>query len=358
LGEAVLIFPAGAPEGLVYRDRAKALGLRVVGASSVDGDPAQAAYEDWETLPHVDDPAFDEALAAVVRRHEIAAVHAPHQAVWKRLSERLGRIAPGARLSGGAPLQDERAYRDLRERVEAVRTPPFWPARPGRKPLTPTERAGFARLADTVPGGCGEAKMLAVMEALRYAPGGDIVEIGSWSGRTASLFVLLAHHWDLGPVLCVDSWEAQAGLGGRRAAPSLDERETAEALRVFEINLAPLARGKLNYLRAASPDAAARYRPGLRVTTPAFGSTDYAGEIALLIVAGAAAAPVGPRDCALWTPRVAPGGWIIFSDYEWVLGDGPKRVADAFCAREGGRVAATFQAGTALFVQMKACARS
>ena len=71
MGEAVLVFPAGMPEGLAFRDRAKAAGLRVVGASSVDHDPAEQAYETWEHLPYVNDPDFDDAFATVVRRHGV-----------------------------------------------------------------------------------------------------------------------------------------------------------------------------------------------------------------------------------------------------------------------------------------------
>src|SRR5476651_876243 len=127
MGEAVLVFPAGMPEGLAFRDRAKAAGLRVVGASSLDRDPAEGGYEAWEHLPYVNDPGFDDALAEVVKRHAVSAVHAPHYIVWKHLAERLGEIAPGARLSGGSKPQDnERAYRDLRERLSVMRSPCFW----------------------------------------------------------------------------------------------------------------------------------------------------------------------------------------------------------------------------------------
>ena len=77
MGEAVLVFPAGMPEGLAFRDRAKAMGLRVVGASSLERDPAESGYEAWEHLPYVNDPGFDEALAEVVKRHGVSAIGTP-----------------------------------------------------------------------------------------------------------------------------------------------------------------------------------------------------------------------------------------------------------------------------------------
>lgn len=355
MGEAVLVFPAGMPEGLAYRERAEAMGLKVIGASSLERDPAQDAYEAWERLPYVNDPGFDEALAEVVRRHGVSAIHTPHFVVWRHLADHLAQIAPGAELSGADKPQDsERAYRALRERVAAARAPAFWPAMPPKPPLSLVERAGLVRLVDTIPGMCGEAKMHAIIEALRHAPAGDIVEIGSWWGRSAALLVLLARRYEIGPVLCVDPWGAGEMMQGDALLDATSvELDTEEALRMFEINLAPLAEGRLNYLRARADAAASSYRPGLVVRTAAFGETTYEGAISVLHIDGNHLEAEVDRDCALWSPHVAPGGWIVFDDYEWAFGDGPRKVADAFVAANGGKIAAVFQGGPALFVQLK-----
>ena len=190
MGEAVLVFPAGMPEGLAFRDRAKSMGLRVVGASSLERDPAESVYEAWEHLPYINDPSFDEALAEVVRRHEVSSVHAPHYTVWKHLTERLGQIAPGATLSGGmSPQDNERAYRSLTDRVAAIKAPCFWPGAPGKPAMTAAERVGLVRLVESIPGQCNAEKAIAVAEAMRHAPKGDVVEIGCWWGRSAALLV-------------------------------------------------------------------------------------------------------------------------------------------------------------------------
>jgi len=357
MGEAVLVFPAGMPEGLAFRDRAKARGLRVVGASSLEHDPAEGTYEAWERLPYVNDPGFDDALAELVRRHGVSAIHTPHFVVWRHLSEHLAQIAPGAELSGAdKPEDSERAYRELRDRVAATRAPAFWPALPPKQPLSLVERAGLVRLASTIPGMCGEAKMVALMEAMRHAPNGDIVEIGSWWGKSAALLVLLGRRYEIGNVLCVDPWCADAMVQGDALLDSTSvDLDTEEALRMFEINLAPLAGGRLNYLRLRSEDAAPRYVPGLTVKSDAFGKTDYCGQVAMLHIDGNHARDEAEKDCALWTPHVAPGGWIIFDDYEWAFGEGPREVADAFVAGNAARIAAKFQAGPALFIQLKRC---
>jgi hypothetical protein len=357
VGEAVLVFPAGMPEGLAYRDRAKAAGLRVVGASSLVRDPAEGAYEAWEHLPYVNDPGFDAALAGLVKRHGVGVIYTPHFVVWRHLSEHLNEIAPGAELSGAdKPEDNERAYRRLRERVAAARAPAFWPATPPKPPLSLIERAGLVRLAETIPGMCGETKMHAIMEAMRHAPAGDVVEIGAWWGKSAAVFAWLARRYDVGHVLCVDPWCADAMTQGDALLDaSSADLDTEEALRMFEINLAPLAEGRLNYLRLTSEAAAAEYGPEVTVETSAFGRTRYRGQISVLHIDGNHAVAEVARDCALWTQHVVPGGWIIFDDYEWAFGDGPRQVADRFAQENAGRIAAAFQAGPALFLQLKRC---
>jgi hypothetical protein len=348
MGEAVLVFPAGTPEGLAFRDRARAMGLRVVGASSLDNDPAESGYEAWEHLPSVADPGFDAAFAEVVMRHEVSAVHAPHAIVWKHLAERLNDLAPGTTLThGAAPLDNTQSYRELRARVDGSPAPRFWPAGPPKPALSGLERAGLVRLVETIHGVCDEAKMLAAMEIMRHAPAGDVVEIGSWWGRSAGLLVWLARRYRIGKVLCVDPWRVADALPGGAG------EDAAEVLRIFETNLAPLALGDLNYLRATSAQAAQAYAPGLEVTTEAFGAVTYEGRIAVLHIDGDHAEAQVRCDVESWTPHVVPGGWIIFDDYDWAFGDGPRVVADDFVAQNEGRIAAHFKAGVSLFVQLK-----
>jgi hypothetical protein len=58
------------------------------------------------------------------------------------------------------------------------------------------------------------------------------------------------------------------------------------------------------------------------------------------------------RDVAAWMPCVRAGGWIVFDDYCWPFGDGPKTAADEFLTESHVRVANAFVAGGALFVQL------
>jgi hypothetical protein len=358
MNETVLIFPAAVPEALAFARQAAARGETVIGSSSLRHDPARADYEHWERLPFVHDEGFGEALVEVLRRRRVSAIFAPHDVIFRRLSERLSDVAPQVRLIARPTSSDrEDAYRRLRMRALAPPLP-IAACSPARPALSPLHRAGLLRLVDTIPGMTDDDKIAALIEVARHAPEGDIVEIGSWWGRSAALLLLLSQAHDIGPVLCVDPWSDDGLVQGvdlvDRASAAMDPEE---ALRIFEINLHPLARGDLNYLRLASVDAAARYRPGLDVRTEAFGRTRYGGEIALLHIDGNHTAESAAADVEAWTGFVRPGGWIVVDDYVWAFGDGPRRAGDAFLERAGGQVAAAFVTGTALFLQLAGRAR-
>jgi predicted O-methyltransferase YrrM len=357
--EAVLIFPAGLPDALDYQSRAQALGQRVVGASSLAFDQAKNNYADWATLPFVHEDGFDDALAETVRRHDIGAIYTSHFVIWKYLSERLEEIAPDTRLIGGQTLLDgEAAYRKLRQRLadDPLAAAPFYAsAVPARPALSEAERIGLVRLVGTISGMCSEEKVLALIDALRHAPEGDIVEIGSWWGKSAAAFAWLANRYQLGAVLCVDPWEKEAQRQGTAIVDTAsDALDTDEAVRIFEINLAPLAFGRLNYVRDKSANVGRRFGPGFEAETGAFGRTSYTGQIAVLHIDGNHAYEHVAEDAEVWIPHMKPGGFIIFDDYVWPFGDGPKRVGDRYVEDNAERIAFTFVSGTALFVQLKA----
>ncbi|HVY02085.1 MAG TPA: class I SAM-dependent methyltransferase [Caulobacterales bacterium] len=354
--ETILVFPAGMPESIRYSASARARGLRIIGSSSLEFDPDRAAYESWTHLPYVDDEAFEPSLSAAIRRLGVTGIFTPHPVVKMLLQERLSALAPHVRLVEGATLNDhEAAYRALRQRLAAI--PHDGPAAPrlvNAKPaLRPMERDGLIRLIDTIPGMCSEEKILAVIDTMRCCPAGDIVEIGSWWGKSAALFVWLARRYEIGSVLCLDPWRTEAlAQGNALLDRSSRNFDMDEALRIFELNLAPLAEGKLNYIRGPAHESAKLYKPGLVIETAAFGATRYAGAIALLHIDGNHAYEHAAQDERDWAKHVVPGGWIVFDDYVWAFGDGPKRVGDAFLSRNQARIAQAFTAGKALFVQL------
>ncbi len=351
----VLVLPAGYGDGPEVTAHAMARGMTVIGASSVANDPAAAGCDSFVSLPHVSDPDFDRRLAETIEAHGVGQVHASHFAVWHRLKTRLPEIAPGVCLSlgrGAFELQDE--YRALLTRVASPPPIPELAASTRPRPgLGPIETAGYLRAATAIFGESYELKLLALIEAARRAPTGDIVEIGSLFGRTAAFLAMLNNRYDLGRILCVDPWAPEAIDQGNAA---LNEAglifDWASFRRMFEVNVAPFAQGRLNYVQALSVEGARAYATG-EVETETFGRTTYERAIGLLHIDGNHGYEHVSEDVRAWAPYVKPGGWIVMDDYEWDWGDGPRRATDEFLEAEARRVRLAFVRGHAMFIQLK-----
>ena len=352
----LLVLPAGYGDGPLVAAQAAARGMRVIGASSVRDDPAAVAYAAFESLPHVTDPAFDERLAEIIAAHGVGQVHVSHFAIWNRLRAALPAIAPGVSLSFGRSafdLQDE--YRAL---LELAAKPPLIPELAGspaaRPPLSLVEMAGYLRAATSITGESYEPKLMALVEAARRAPTGDIVEIGSLFGRTAACFAMLNNRYDLGQVLCVDPWSAQAiDQDNEQLKTAGQIFDWASFRQIFEVNVAPFAQGRLNYIHALSTEAAETYANSREIETQAFGRTVYEGAIGLLHIDGNHEYEHVLADVRGWAPRVKPGGWLVLDDYDWDWGDGPRRVADDYLKSEAARIRLSFVSSGAMFIQLK-----
>jgi hypothetical protein len=351
----LLIYPGAMPPAIERAVRAGLQGVAFLGASSIPGDSAAQHYPSWAFLPRYDDPDFEAALTALVEANGVTAIYSPHNVVWAHLKKIMPRLLPQVGLENTEPFSEEIAsYRALLKRRDAAGAlegiaSPVAPA----PALTPAETAGLLRLAGTVPGMCSEEKILALAAAARLAPKGDIVELGSWWGKSAVALGWLAHRYGIGKLLCVDPWD----LGEATQASEDVNAQTArwdmeEVVAVFQTNLGMLA-GDANYLRLPSRDAAGVYAETRTATSEAFGETCYSGTIALLhIDANHELGPVR-EDVRLWTPMVAAGGWAILDDYQWPFGDGPRIAGDELLAAWGDDVATAFASGTALFIQRR-----
>jgi hypothetical protein len=352
--KTLLIVPGGYGDGPAVRDSARRFGLRAIGASSQQNDPAAESYDQWAFAPHVSAPDFAEQLNRVIDDHGVTDMHVTHYALWFHIQQTMPDLSRRVRLSLGRTNFDiEREYDALVQRAErGFSASALGAAR--HPPLNKVYAAGFLRAAFSIPGESYEDKLLALIEIARRAPNGDIVEIGSLFGRTAALFAMLANHYGLGAVLCIDPWSKdEIRQGEDRLHTASLAYDWASWRRIFEINVAPFAKGRLNYIQATSEGGAQRYGPEAAIETDALGRTQYEGAIAILHIDGNHDYAAVRLDADLWTPHVKPGGWIVFDDYEWDWGDGPRRVGDDFLATQAEALQTHFVAAGALFVQLK-----
>ena len=351
---ALLVVPGGYGDGPAYRAAAVDRGQHVIGASSVPNDPAREVYGEWIQIPHVSERGFATAIGELVKQRGVGEIHASHHVVWFHLKDILPVISPEVILTRSrSDFQLNAEYLELRNRVSAAPVIPELQAASSPRPaLSPAESAGFLRAALSIHGESYETKLLAMTEAARRTPPGDIVEIGCLFGRSAAYLGMLSHRYGLGPILCIDPWKKEETGQGVDIldAAGIVELQTRLA---FEINVAPYAFGRLNYIQSTSTAGAEHYRPGLVVETEMLGRTDYDGRIGLLHIDGNHDYDHVRQDAETWIPLVKPGGWIIIDDYEWDWGDGPRRIGDAFLRDNAARIRTHFVAGHALFIQLE-----
>jgi hypothetical protein len=227
-----------------------------------------------------------------------------------------------------------------------------------RRPLTLFEFAGLLRQASFIKGSTDEIKIEALCEVARWAPAGDLVEIGSAWGKSALVLAWLTGHFGLGPLLCIDPWND--GLPIERAiAPAIREwartLNREEMFRACVLALIPWAAGNgINYLRMTSEQAWEQWgQTGFVVESAEFGQTRYAGRIAILHVDGNHDREWATRDINSWGQLLLPGGWLIVDDYRWAFGTGPREAADAWLTGKEPLIDCLFEAGSALFVRLK-----
>lgn len=353
----VLIFPAGMPRSLAYLEQALAAGQSVIGASSLGHDPMRARYPNWIHLPYVTAPEFDAALRHAIVEFEIGGIFTPNPVVWDYLNRRIGEILPGVTLVNASPIAREVApYHEALRFGTTLLDEPLALATTGTpKPaVSALELAALFRHAETIPGMCDHDKIRALCALFRHTPAGDVVEIGSWWGKSAFVLARLASCYGVGNLLCVDPWSNEHLI--QKDERGLVDRvpvDADEALTVFQLNLLPYAHGTVNYLRLPSVDAAATYRHNAVVETQVFGQTRYTGHIAVLHVDGNHSYESARADMAAWADRVRPGGWIVMDDYLWPYGDGPQRTGDEFLATHLSLIELAFVMGSALFIRLR-----
>lgn len=356
---ATLVFPVSTPDGRAYLRQALERGEPVIGASCDTSDPTDGAAP-WARLPLVHQPEFLPAFLDLVQAHGVTRIHAAAHMVHAALGVMLREQGlTQLRIINRSAWEEELArWDDIFARAGRWRNL-IAALAPDQTPPELAFLAGVIRLAFDLFGESYDDKLAALLACLLDAPEGDIVEIGSLFGRSAS--VLLSGR-ALGGVerrlFVFDPWNTEIGAQKDLPKAMQDYTRAAGLERValaFEATFAALApQGAMTAYRTPSTSGHAIYRGGggeaarLLKTRPALKPS---GRIALLHIDGNHDASCAAEDVSLWSPLVPPGGWVAIDDYCWRYGDGPKRAGDALLERWGDDVARAFVAGDCLFIQ-------
>ncbi len=354
---STLIFPGGMPESLRQLHVLKEKGAAVLGASALTNDPARPFYEQWEFLPYVTDAQFEPALLALLAAHRVTTIFTRHPVIAIYLEQIIAKnklaIALDKAPFAGATIHEQQL---TFARVDEVLESPFTLDFSGCAPaLNRLQMAALMQFTLAIEGQSSDEKIIAMIEMFRSCPQGDLIEIGSFWGRSASVLALLAKHYAIGNLLCMDPWRNdEAHQVGVADQVNVETRniDFERAFLGFQLNLLPASHGHINYIRGDAHVAHRDYQPGFTVTSDAFGTTRYTGRIACLHIDGNHALEPVSNDIADWVPHVVPGGWIIIDDYQWAFGDGPQIAADRWMAANHARVACAFVTGSALFIKL------
>jgi hypothetical protein len=351
----ILVFPSALGAAAAFAAEARQWGRRTVGASSIAADPNAGLFDAWEPLPFIGEAGFLEALAALVERHGVTTLFTPHAPTFHLLEQSLPDRLPGLTLWGSGPFERQmgRVRAALADGQAAVAAASAYGQGPSRLPAA--FLGGLLTQAETIHGECAREKMLAICGIVPGAPKGDLVEIGALFGKSSYVLNRVAAWCGVGATLCVDPWDL--GLSVQTDAPTHIQQASGGwdwdvVYQGFLVAMSGCATRPFNYLRMTSAEAAAFYAKEREVRSPEFGTMKTTGSIAVLHLDGNHDEAAVAQDFALWGPHVLPGGWIIFDDYHWPHGEGPRRVADRAIADYGPRAARHFVAGGAMFVHL------
>jgi predicted O-methyltransferase YrrM len=353
--QAVLIFPATHPDGLKYLEAARERGENVVAASSVwDAELAEEVGE-LVVLPYIYEQTFPQCFLALIRERNITRVYSPVAAVYSWLGSFISKNNFAIRLVGYSPVKREMGrFNGLMSKVASYRRF-IDDCSGGRSDLSNLEVAAVFRMADNIYGESNEQKIAAIMAIFSSAPKGDVVEIGTLVGKSAAVLTFLARRYQIGHVLAIDPWQAEASTqhdAPRTVRVDIVGEWDYDALpQDFIINMLPVGLGSFNYLHQESAKAVEVFRKNLRVVSHEFGSVDYQGRIALIHIDGNHDYAQVKQDCELWLPLLAQDGWLILDDYIWIHGDGPHCIGDALLRRHAQDIELAFVCGKALFVK-------
>ena len=359
----LLIFPFDLDTAKDFAVKAKAMNLRVIGASSEISNPKHPLVDDFIHLPFITDPTFNNSFHASLEKHQITHVYAPHGGVWIHI-KCLQSDTPDQykfHLCTPAPFeadwQEYAASYDWAKQAsedtlaERVTTLEFV-----REKLNLGQYAGLHKQFTRIPGQCDDKKLLSLAAITRILPKGDIVEIGVLYGRSAYALGWLAKKYSLGNVICVDPWQLEEMEDQSEKATILNSRlveiDSKKVFKVFIANAVLL--NNIGYIRKHSVDAIADYQSAQQegsLKSEYLDDLPISGKISLLHVDGSHKYEEVWKDIKTWEPHIISGGWLLLDDYVWSFGSGPQQVGDELLTT--GNFDTAFCLGDTLFLRQK-----
>ncbi|MBN3146352.1 class I SAM-dependent methyltransferase [Pectobacterium brasiliense] len=350
-----LVFPSNMPESKVFSNFASSIGGNIVHASSENKIDSNTQY-----LPYITDESFPSEFEDMLRNNNINYVYSPHHVVWHYLNKLKETISYDYSVCDLPPLDS--VFNNVKEAC-------LWAKETKEEisknnqcnsilTLKENEYANLYIKYNDIPGQSDNVKLRALCSIFTDTPKGDVVEIGSFLGRSGFALSWLAQQYEIGNVICVDPWEGElSGDQGNDDKVLLvnESRDQVNWDSVFSGFLAYNSGQKnLTYIRAVSEAAVSEYSASTKrgeICNNDFGCIKIDGNISLLHIDGNHKYEEAKKDVDNWFPLVKSGGWVLIDDYDWAFGEGPKKVGDELINNH--RVAHHFIEGDTLYIKIR-----
>ncbi len=359
----LLIFPFDLDKAKDFAVKAKAMNLRVIGASSEITNTQYGLLDDFIHLPFITDPTFNDSFHASLEKHQITHIYAPHAGVWIHI-KCLQSDNPDQykyHLCTPAPFEADwqeytASYDWANKASEDKLAERLTDKKFAREKLNLSQYAGLHKQFTSIPGQCDDKKLLSLAAITRILPKGDIVEIGVLYGRSAYALGWLAEKYSIGSVICIDPWQLEEMEDQSEKATILNARSVEiDSKKVFKVFIAnAVLLNNIGYIRKPSVDAIDSYNSAKKdgyLESEYLNSLPVSGGISLLHVDGSHKYEEVWKDVKTWEPHIISGGWLLLDDYVWSFGSGPQQVGDELLTT--GIFDIAFCLGDTLFLRKK-----
>lgn len=355
----VLILPSTTYEALIYAQELKKQGHYVIGAASVVSEfTSEEYFDELINLPHLIDDTFLAALESTLSSKKITHFWTSVNSIYAFTNQKLKDLS--IELLCFDPMETPAIPLKVIASEIGLRRPYYQQI---VNTLISTENFISQEKTSSLifntlnlPGQSYLDKLLTIIYIFSTVPKGDLVEIGSLWGRSAMLLASLSVQYHKGNLLCVDPWSTEGCTQGvHKALEDYSENlDISDCFNYFVARLSSLFSSRLNYIREFSDDAIDDYKNlSGELQTKEFGSVRYDQQIALLHIDGNHGYQAIKSDVENWCPLVVRGGWIIFDDYNWSYGNGPKVVVDIYLEENKADIELAFFCGGAMFVKLR-----
>lgn len=359
----LLIFPFDLDTAKDFAVKAKAMNLRVIGASSEIINTKHPLVDDFIHLPFITDPTFNDNFYTSLEKYQITHVYAPHGGVWIHIKclQTDNSNQYKYHLCTPAPFEADwqeytASYDWAKKTSEDKLAESVSLEESVKEKLNLGQYAGLHKQFTRIPGQCDDKKLLSLAAITRILPPGDVVEIGVLYGRSAYALGWLAEKYHIGSIICVDPWQLEEmEVQDDNAAilnSKLVEIDSKKVFKVFIANAVLL--NNIGYIRKHSVDAIADYQRSKKegyLKSEYLGNVPVSGKISLLHVDGSHKYEEVWKDIKTWEPHIMSGGWLLLDDYVWSFGSGPQKAGDELI--DTGKFDTAFCLSDTLFLRKK-----